>query len=183
MRLKVMCPNARIVWFAILMRRYWHSAQDGRALEKSRKRLNLLVRNFMQTIGGCVIRHSNIRVSEKSLYKFDGTHLSNTGNEVYLNNIQGAIELFLSNDGTLVFPPAADNCFRQKRVLWKALGSDIFAWRWPVLRLILRDMARWWRDMSVSQNVRQLICWGFFFCVTTEFLWSSLFTRDTSSDP
>ena len=39
MRLKVMCPNARIVWSEILMRRYWHSAQDGRALEKSRKRL------------------------------------------------------------------------------------------------------------------------------------------------
>ena len=89
----------------ILIRRYWHSAQDGRALEKSRKRLNLLVRNFIQTIGGCVIRHSNIRASEKSLYRFDGTHLSNTGNEVYLNNIQGAIELFLSNDGPLVFPP------------------------------------------------------------------------------
>jgi lysophospholipase L1-like esterase len=105
LRLKVMCPNARIVWSEILMRRYWHSAQDGRALEKSRKRLNLLLRNFMQTIGGCVIRHSNIRASEKSLYRFDGTHLSNTGNEVYLNNIQGAIELFLSNDGPLVFPP------------------------------------------------------------------------------
>jgi hypothetical protein len=43
LRLKVMCPNARIVWSEILMRRYWHSAQDGRALEKSRKILNLLV--------------------------------------------------------------------------------------------------------------------------------------------
>jgi hypothetical protein len=114
MRLKVMCPNARIVWFAILMRRYWHSAQDGRALEKSRKRLNLLVRNFMQTIGGCVIRHSNISASEKSLYRFDGTHLSNTGNEVYLNNIQGAIELFLSNDGPLVFPPLLTIDFAKK---------------------------------------------------------------------
>ena len=105
MRLKVMCPNARIVWSEILMRRYWHSAQDGRALEKSRKILNLLVRNFIQTIGGCVIRHSNIRASEKSLYRFDGTHLSNTGNEVYLNNIQDAIEQFSSNDGPLVLPP------------------------------------------------------------------------------
>ena len=109
-RLKVMCPNARIVWSEILMRRYWHSAQDGRALEKSRKRLNLLVRNFIQNIGGCVIRHSNIRASEKSFYRIDGTRLSNTGNEVYLNNIQGAIELFLSNDRPLVPPPpAADN--------------------------------------------------------------------------
>ena len=108
-----MCPNARIVWSEILMRRYWHSAQDGRALEKSRKRLNLLVRNFIQTIGGCVIRQSNIRANEKSLYRFDGTHLSNTDNEVYLNNIQDAIELFSSNDGPIVPPhPAADNWFR-----------------------------------------------------------------------
>ena len=67
LRLKVMCPNARIVLSEILMRRYWHSAHDGRALEKSRKRLNLPVRNFIQTIGGCVIRHSNIHASEKSL--------------------------------------------------------------------------------------------------------------------
>jgi hypothetical protein len=65
---------------------------------------------------------------------------------------------------------------------WLIKMSQLHWMRW-------RDMARWWRNMSVSQNVRQLIFWGFFFCVTTECVWSSLFTIqtgdwiDTSSDP
>jgi hypothetical protein len=46
-----------------------------------------------------------------------------TGNKVYLNNIQDAIELFLSNDGPLVSPPLLTIDFAKKGVLWKALGS------------------------------------------------------------
>ena len=138
-----MCPNARIVWSEILMIRYWHSAQDGRALEKSRKRLNLLVRNFMQTIGGCVIRHSNIRANEKSLYRFDGTHLSNTDNEVYLNNIQDAIELFSSNDGPLVLPPHPLLIIDFAK---KGLMESVSEWHICVavtrFTLIWRDMAK-----------------------------------------
>jgi hypothetical protein len=53
-----------------------------------------------------VIRHPNIRAKERNLYWFDGTHLSDTGNEVYLNNIQGALEYFLSSDSNShIFPP------------------------------------------------------------------------------
>ena len=80
------------------MRRYWHNANDGKAVEFARKRVNLAAKNAVLKEGFCVIRHSTIRAKERHLYKFDGKHLSDTGNEVYLNNIQGSLEYFLSSN-------------------------------------------------------------------------------------
>ena len=84
------------------MRRYWHKAENGRAVERSR---NLAVKNAVLKEGFCVIHHSNIRSTEINLYRHDGTHLSDTGNAVYLNNVQGAIQYFLLSDSHTVFPP------------------------------------------------------------------------------
>ena len=50
------------------------------------------------------IRHPNILSKERSLYRYDGVHLSNVGNDVYLNNIKGALEAFDLSD-TRIFPP------------------------------------------------------------------------------
>jgi hypothetical protein len=77
------------------MRRYWHKA---RAVERFRNRVNLAVKNAVLKEGFCVIRHPNIKSTEINLYRHDGTHLSDTGNAVYLNNVQGAIEYFLVSD-------------------------------------------------------------------------------------
>ncbi len=104
LRLKLLLPNTKIVWNDILMRRYWHQAQNGKKLELARKRLNLELRNSVSKEGGYIIRHPNIRASEKGLYRFDGTHLSDTGNDIYLNNIQGALESFFSGQGQNIFP-------------------------------------------------------------------------------
>ena len=101
-RFKLLLPNTKIVWSDILMRRYWHKAWDGRAVERSR---NLAVKNAVLKEGFCVICHPNIRSTEINLYRHDGTHLSDTGNAVYLNNVQGAIEYFLVSDSHMLFPP------------------------------------------------------------------------------
>ena len=47
--------------------------------KKTRKRVNLLVRNQVISIGGCAIWHCNLRAREVNLYRNDGTHLSNSG--------------------------------------------------------------------------------------------------------
>jgi hypothetical protein len=33
LRIKLLFPNAKVVWSEILMRRYWHNANDGKAVE------------------------------------------------------------------------------------------------------------------------------------------------------
>lgn len=95
LRLSLLLPKTHIVWSEILMRRYWHVANDGRAIELVRKRVNSAVNNFMVNENHFIVRHPNIRARERSLYRFDGTHLSDTGYEIFLNNIQGALETLI----------------------------------------------------------------------------------------
>lgn len=104
LRIHALYPSLKIVWSDILMRRYWHVANSGAAIENTRKRLNLKVKNLVKSIGGYAIMHLNIRAKEKHLFRHDGTHLSNLGNKIYLNNMQGALEKFISCSGPAVFP-------------------------------------------------------------------------------
>ena len=89
-------PDLKLIWSEILQRRYWHNANNQVTIETSRKRVNLAIKNiFLNEIQkGCIIRHPNITVKEKSLLRYDGVHLSDVGNNIYLNNIQGALEAF-----------------------------------------------------------------------------------------
>ena len=96
--------STRIIWSDILMRKYWHCAHNGTAIERARKRINSAVNKFVKNDGHCVIHHPNIRAREKNFYRFDGTHLSDIGVDIYLNNIQGAVETFMSSNQTRSFP-------------------------------------------------------------------------------
>ena len=104
LRLHLLLPNTRIVWSEMLIRRYWHGATDGKAIERSRKRVNSAINNYALNDGHCVIQHPNIRAREMNLYRYDGTHLSDIGYDIYLNNIQGGIETFLSSQKIRRFP-------------------------------------------------------------------------------
>lgn len=92
LRMMILFPDTKIIWSDILMRRYWHSACNGKAIEKARLRVNCATNKFIVEHGQIIIHHPNIRAKEKNLYRFDGTHLSDIGNDIYLNNMQGAIE-------------------------------------------------------------------------------------------
>ena len=62
------------------------------------------MRHTVGSIQGFTIRHVNIKAKEIDLYRRDGTHLSDVGLSVYLNNIQGAFESFLKTGGPSDFP-------------------------------------------------------------------------------
>ena len=96
LRLMTLYPDLKLNWSVILQRRYWHNANNQVAIETSRKRVNLAIKNiFLNEIQkGCIIRHPNITVKDKSLFRYDGVHLSDVSNNTYLNNIQGALDAF-----------------------------------------------------------------------------------------
>ena len=105
LRRSLLLPNTRIACSDILMRRYWLCAHNGTAIERARKRINSAVNKFVKNDGHCVIHHPNIRARQKNLYRFDGTHLSDIiGVDIYLNNIQGAVETCMSSNQTRSFP-------------------------------------------------------------------------------
>jgi len=106
LRLRTLLPNIILVWSEILPRRYWHIANNQMAVENSRKRENTAAKAiFLNEIQkGFIIRHPNIRVTENVLYRYDGVHLSDAGNNVYLNNIQGGLELCFLNVNCQLFP-------------------------------------------------------------------------------
>jgi hypothetical protein len=63
------------------LRLCWHVANDGMAIELVREGVNSAVNNFMVNENHFIVRHPNIRARERSLHRFDGTHLSDTGNK------------------------------------------------------------------------------------------------------
>ena len=106
LRLKLLFPNCLIIWSELFMRRYWHNAKKGTALEKARKRVNCAIKNFVLSEGNCEIRHPNIRAWKKTLFRHDGVHLSDIGNDIIHNNIQAELETFISSTHTCSFPAA-----------------------------------------------------------------------------
>ncbi|CAG2204727.1 unnamed protein product [Mytilus edulis] len=104
MRLHVLLPNLSLVWSEILPRRYWHLAKNQVAINSTRKRVNAAVQYIQEELNhGLVICHPNIKAQDRDLFRLDGVHLSDVGNDVFLNNVQGALELFASSDRR-VFP-------------------------------------------------------------------------------
>jgi lysophospholipase L1-like esterase len=77
------------------LRLCWHVANDGMAIELVREGVNSAVNNFMVNENHFIVRHPNIRARERSLHRFDGTHLSDTGYEIFLNNFQGVLETLI----------------------------------------------------------------------------------------
>ena len=63
-------------------------------MEKVRCRLNSAGSSFLLKSGGGYIRYPDIKGSNNLLQK-DGVHLTDVGNNILLNTIQGGIEQFL----------------------------------------------------------------------------------------
>ena len=101
LRYKALFSKTILIWSSILPRRYWHYAPlgTGAQIDKKRKRVNAAVRAFVLESGGKIINNdSYINVTEVSLYRQDGCHLSKLGNEVLIKNWKLAVNLFLETN-------------------------------------------------------------------------------------
>lgn len=101
LRYNALFKNTTIIWSTMLQRRYWHFAPlgDGPKVEKKRKDVNRMVKNFViKDINGAVISHDqNISAQDLHLFRTDGTHLSKLGNKIFLNNLKGGIEAIIQS--------------------------------------------------------------------------------------
>lgn len=98
-------PGALLVWSQILPRRTWRYSDNNDALDKARCRINSSVGSFVTKSGGGYIRYPDIKANNRFL-KVDGVHLTPLGNNILLNTIQGALEVFLSR-GACTYPDQA----------------------------------------------------------------------------
>ncbi|CAC5389049.1 unnamed protein product [Mytilus coruscus] len=97
-------PDIKIIWSDILPRPYWHGTLRPKLVEIAGKRVKCAVKSFKKKEGQYILRYPAIKASESNLFRHDGTHLSQVGIGIFLNNIQAAIETFVL-DVAKVFPP------------------------------------------------------------------------------
>lgn len=103
LRLRTLYPQIKLIWSDILQRCYWHGALSQVNVEGTRKRINRAAKSIMLKENGCIIRHNSITVKEISLFRHDGVHLTNSGNAIFINDVQGGVESCIFN-GTRIFP-------------------------------------------------------------------------------
>ena len=92
-------PNVTIIWSQILPRLHWQYSQNQVAMSRCRYSVNNAIASFILRGGGCYIRHPDIKANETFLSQ-DGVHLTPLATELFLNNIQGAIELIVTYGGS-----------------------------------------------------------------------------------
>ena len=71
---------------------YWHNARDAAKVEAIRKNVNRKVKQYLKQEGDLVKTHPSITFAHKQLFRYDGTHLNDLGNSVFLNSLQGGME-------------------------------------------------------------------------------------------
>ncbi|XP_067648936.1 uncharacterized protein [Haliotis asinina] len=97
LKLKSLLPSETlVVWSDILQRRTWWGATDDRAMERKRRRFNRFGGKGVADGGGCHIKHDEISIEDQNLFRDDGVHLSDIGNDIFLNSLQGGLEAFIT---------------------------------------------------------------------------------------
>ncbi|XP_077779613.1 uncharacterized protein LOC144326732 [Podarcis muralis] len=89
--LAALCPRTTVFWSSLLKRIEWRGAQSCLAIERTRKLVNRAVARWVRFMFGRVIRHDRIRIGDQALYRNDGVHLSDLGNDIWLASVSKSI--------------------------------------------------------------------------------------------
>jgi lysophospholipase L1-like esterase len=97
-------PGVVIIWSDMLCRLVWREAKSVQAMERARKKINRDVEKYVLLKGGRVCRHVDIDYTCPGLFRpQDGVHLSDIGSDIFLNDLQSSMELFIKSEEK-VFP-------------------------------------------------------------------------------
>ena len=94
-KIQELLPETRLIFSGIAARKLWANARHPAALNKSRIRINIAMKKFMEENGGEVILHNNIASKDKGIFKWDGVHFNDKGNDLFLGNIQKGLREML----------------------------------------------------------------------------------------
>ncbi|VDI08973.1 Hypothetical predicted protein [Mytilus galloprovincialis] len=86
--------NTTLVWSQILPRLTWRYSANIDAMDRSRQRINSSLASYIIRHGGHYIRYPDISPNSTFICQ-DGVHLTDIGNYIFINTIQGALEAFL----------------------------------------------------------------------------------------
>ena len=87
-------PLTRLVWSEILPRLHYKGASSQAKVETARKTLNRRFRTLVGRFGGHIIRHPNFQQNARHLYRKDGIHLSEVGQNVFLQDLKEGLQCF-----------------------------------------------------------------------------------------
>lgn len=97
-------PNTLLIWSYILPRRSWYGARNTISVNKSRIRINRGVRSYLHHLGGKAIQHLDFEDLHSALFHDDGVHLSYIGNDIFINDLQSGLELFIKSPVRRLYP-------------------------------------------------------------------------------
>jgi len=99
-----MCPQTVLVWSDVLPRIHYRGAQSDQKMEKTRKTFNSSMRAFIKKENGKAIRHPKIQWDFPELFRDDGVHLNDKGNDAFLGTFHNSIRCFENDPGRCEFP-------------------------------------------------------------------------------
>lgn len=91
--------NLTLVWSEIIRRPVWESFAAPKALERSRRKVNRGVSQFVGSLGGLVVRHRELEGDNRDVVRSDGVHLTDIGMDIFLVGIVEGIERALAAGG------------------------------------------------------------------------------------
>ncbi|XP_062982762.1 uncharacterized protein LOC134398982 isoform X1 [Elgaria multicarinata webbii] len=91
-------PGIVITWSCILPRFAWRSSEI-KPLERARRRVNGEIFRDLIKHGDVSIRHPLITLARRELYRQDGVHLSDIGNDLILHDLQRGLKGVLGRWG------------------------------------------------------------------------------------
>lgn len=119
-KVREMFPLTQLVFSEILARRVWRglSLECG---EAKRQRINQEVGQYVMEIGGVVMPHENILHQNVTLYRKDGVHMNDFGNDILLDDIMNCLSSILAESTN----DTEDSMETEDEVILSSIDLDI----------------------------------------------------------